>query len=451
MPVDVLNVTRSANQPILVKVAFPHEDGDVPPLDVSRDFFESLHMTVTSRGAWTGQLVLFDRTSDFLLSLLSTEGFGRLVQIQWGWDDGRGIDIYPTYFGQWVSFLPEVTAEGMHLTFELASLIMPDQAVKKVNRRFHVGAQISEIVRFIAEEREWESVDRFGRDTIQVTPNARLTEPLIQDMRETDFQFIIDRLLPRAAPESGGPFYFFVDPYNIVHFHQAHFLPEQQRVRYFFGQDAMGSVIEFAPSDLRWVMSVLGAGTAEFRGVDSLTGQKLRLGSTDLGGLPDLRESVEAGGENLTPVFPEAASENPPISAVRSVVARTEADFIQKVRALYAKLRRLAYQASLTVRGTHAVLPVETIRVVYLPASGDTLHFLSGNFTVVRVEHDVGAGGWQTRMEMVRVGVSPTPATSPIGNSDKIPSPPETDQTPAAQADARKVGATMTRETQAQP
>lgn len=441
MPVSVLNFNRNSDQPLLIEVVFPHETASKTPIVVSRDFVESFQVEVTSRGSWKASLVLFDRTGDFILRLVSTTGFGRLVNLRWGWDDGRGIDVYPEYQGQWTTFQPEFTAEGTRITFEILPVEARDQAVDKIARRFPAGAQISEIVRFIADQREWLTTDDNGRDTIQVTRNARLTRPLIQDARETDFKFILKQLVPLAVADDkeGGPFYFYLDTYDVVHFHQERFLPDIERVLYRFGQDAMGSVIEFSPSDLRFVAALVGGGTTVFRGLDSLAGTRLRLASTDLGGLPNVRERVDKGGEFLTPLFSRAQAERPtsPISTVQYIVARSKADFEQQAQTRFAAWRRMAYPAVLTVRGTHGVVPLTIVRVEYLTSDQQTPHFLSGDFLVQTIEHEVGSSGWQTRFTLYRTGVAFTPSAQPIQNADKVQGAPVVAETPMTGADAR--------------
>lgn len=442
MPVDIPNTTRSGDQPLLIEVTFPDESGDTEGEVLSRDFVESFQITVVDRGSWTGQLVLFDRTGDFILSLLSRAGFGHLVRLRWGWDDEFGIERYPSYFGEWVNFQPEFTAEGVRITFELLPLDAAAQAVTKnaEPRTFSKGTEITRIVQRIANARGWATVDSFGRSTIQQQPDVVLTEELVKDARLTDYEFILGELIQRMAPKRGGPWYFYLDLYNTVHFHQAAPVddPNDIRVRYRFGQDIMGSVIEFAPSDARFYAALVGGSSAIYRGVDSLTGKRLRLASTDLGGLAGIKELVDAGGEHLTPIPATERSEQTAPAAVRGVVARSEKDFVRKVQRHFVKQRREAYPATLVVRGTHAVLPLTTIEVEYIASLREKIgandrtnaqftHFLSGAFQVHGIEHEVGSSGWQTRFDLRRVGVVGSAGTSAILNADKRKSPKRTE------------------------
>lgn len=416
---------------MLVEVTFVDEKGVAPPVDVSRDFLESLTVTVVDRGSWKGHLVLFDRTGDFILDLISAVGGGRVIQLRWGWDDGRGIEAYPMYLAKWTELQSEFLPEGVRLSFDLLATTAFDQVVDRRPRRFIAGAQISAIVRHIARERGWKTEDHHGNPTIQKTFTSKLTSPLSQNTRETDFKFILEHLLPRAAPVDGkgGPFRFFLDHLGAVHFHQKGFLRDNGMVRYFFGQDNMGSVIEFSTEDLKFVGVLLGAGDTVYLGVDSLTGKSLRLIATNAGGLLDasgrsiLRERVEPGEENVTTVLSREQAGRPGgvVSATVGIVARTEADFIQQVKAKYTTVRHQSYKATLVVRGTHAVLPGYNVRVEYLTAGKQVSHFLSGTFFVGGVEHEVGGGGWQTRMELSRLGVGQTDGTVKIENADQAP------------------------------
>lgn len=226
-----------------------------------------------------------------------------------------------------------------------------------------------------------------------------------------------------------GTYRFFVDDSNAVHFHTDAFLPDAVAASYRFGQAAMGDVISFTPSDTKFIAAYFGSGASVFWAVDSFSGQRVRLASTDIGGLPGPASVIAAEAAFIGDIFTEEQS---PVSEdlVQSyipIMARDQADFARQVRAKFDKLRQFQYQAEAEVRGTHGVIPLNQIRMDYFTNTAQEPHFLSGVFRVKEVEHNVSSGGWQTSFGLYRDGIPQVEGATPVTNARKVAS--KTDET----------------------
>lgn len=429
MPSNVPTLDADSYKPLLVEVVFQSLPGRptiplVGPFAVSRatqrqtlplqlDFFESLTLTMTEKSAPTGQLTLFDRTGDTLLSILAAAGRNRRLLLRWGWDDGRGIEVYPQFVMDYSEFNPEFTAEGTRIAFELMAAAAYEQALDKragADRSFDANTKISDVVRAIAEDRKWKFKKSVGGgrmvSTIEDTTSV-LTEPLVIRAGESDFAFIRERLLPRAENAQGrGNYKFFFDDANFVHFRSSGSTRDFVKA-YTFAQSMMGEVVSFSPKDALFESSLFGGHNTIFWAIDSLTGQRLRIPSLGPRGLPDRTEVSEESTAFLTRLVPPGEEEKQ-VQMYAAMVARTEADFRQKVRARFDTLRDQPYAAELAVLGTHVALPLDNLKVNFLTSQDQAPHFLSGIYRIFGIEHSVSSGGWQTQFTLQRGGVQQT-------------------------------------------
>ena len=425
MPSRVQNLKRDARQPLLVEVLL-HQFGNDQPVVLHQDFFESLTISLSAVGAWTGVLTLFDRTGDFVLSLLAADGNARRITLRWGWDeDDFGIDRWPTYEGAYAVYTPAFTAEGTRLVFELLPVEVYEQAYLRKPRTFKKGERISAIVDLIADENGWDTQREFdGGVTVEPTKNG-LTDEL-STRGEGDLRFIQEQLAPRAqsVKPGHGSYTAHFDSDNVFHFHTDEFFKPIVAASYTFGQDAMGDVISFEASDLKFIAQVLwGAGDGVYWSVDSRTGRRTRLASTDLAGLPGPKRVVDSSAALQSDfIVPNAIIEAHPefLQKEFPFVARDEEDFKNLVRARFAKVRKETYVATAEVRGTHAVAPQDLIHMAYLTPRRQEPHFLSGTFRVDVIEHTVDSGGWQTSFEMHREGISQADGAKPVTNVTKV-------------------------------
>ena len=404
---NIPNLPMGSHRPLLLEVVFLTKGGK-QSLPLQRDFIESIDITMKRSAAWTGTLVLFDRTGDTIFDLVTAAGNDRKIIIRWGWDDGRGLEQYPQYISHYTMMTPEFTAQGVRITFDLLAQPAYEQATDKRTRSFEAGTLISDIVTQIAQDRGWSTVDARGSLTIEPTI-SKLTEPLVQ-RGESDMVFILRHVQPRAINATkAGNYRFWFDNDNTVRFHTDEYAPKgniPKVVKYRFAQDQMGEVISFTPVDHKFFTAIKGEAASVFWGIDSLNGTRIRLASTDIGGLPDSEPTVDAEGTHITRFIPKSVADagTAVVNFFKGMVARTEVDFEAKVRKRYDDLRRRAYQAGLEVLGTHGAIPQDRIEVEYLSHASQLPHFLSGTFFVSEVSHSISSGGWQTSMELYRLG-----------------------------------------------
>jgi len=428
LPSRVSNVGHDANQPLLIEVLLVDSvSGDTVALQ--GDFFESLTITLKSTGAWTGVLTLFDRSGDFILSLIAASGRSRRIRFRWGWDDGvSGIEDWPQYEAVYAVWTPTFTAEGTHIEFELLPAPVYQQAYRRKARSFPAGTRVSDIVLFLAEENEWELNRRVdGALTVERTALPGLTDELVKDASTSDLNFIEQHLIKRAqsATAENGKYRAWFDVDGVFHFRTDEFLEPDIAASYTFAQDAMGDVISFAPSDLKFIAAVFGGADAVYWSVDSLTGKRVRIASTDLAGLPGPQRKMDASASFQSDFKLESGLQVGSFSApldketfqhVFPILARTQEDFERQAREAFEEIRHRTYAAEAEVRGTHAVLPRSLLHMAFFTARRQEPHFLSGTFRVNVVEHNLSSSGWQTRFEMHRPGIPQVTGAKPTEN-----------------------------------
>jgi hypothetical protein len=402
---------------LLVEVVFSSLDGKQTfPLHL--DFFESMTVSLKDVSCATARLTLFDRTGDFILGLIAASGVNRRILLRWGWDNPQGLNVYPQYVMNYLKFRPEFTPEGTRVELELlAEPAYVQRLDTKGDRTFPAGITVAEAVQQIADERKWKTRTTAANgvqfDTVEPTVGAVLTEELVQ-RGQSDFEFIRAVLLPRANNSEGsGNYRFYFDHENVMHFRPPDLVVAWDR-EYTYVQKVDGEVINFSAEDNEFEAAVFGAAEAVYWGIDSLTGQRLRIASSGARGLPDRRVQIEASGAALLRLLPADGIDGVPsadlVNAHKVVLARTAEDFEQKVRARFDHLRQRAYRASLDVLGTHGIGPLGHIKVNVFTSGSQQPHFLGGIYTVSEVEHEVGSNGWQTHFGLYRGGLSKIPA-----------------------------------------
>ena len=369
----------------------------------SHEFLRSISVDLITAGAWTGQIVLFDQDGDFLENLILLAGRDRKVLFRWGWDDGRSLDDYPLYEGAITFYEPDFTPEGVTLTLDIISSSVIEQVLDKKTGSFEEGLRCSDIVRRIADRNKWKHVDkRTHRETIEET-DLPLEKPLSQK-DESDLKFIRDKVEKEAVNIDKKALRFFFDRDGVMHFHSDLFLIKQDTDHHFaaeykFARDAMGEVISFRPKDTSIFKALLGGGNADYTAIDSISGTKLLIKSTQTKGLANSRNEVGQDASHLSPLFGDK-------HATINLIARDPKELERLAASRHSRLRSFAYEAELSVLGTHAVQALDHVKAEYIKRDGRT-HYLSGAFHVHRVSHTVDSSGWVTDMSLMRSGTKP--------------------------------------------
>ena len=380
-----------SHAPLIIEILFETRGGQLVEIP-SHEFFQSFEVRFSDRSSPFGRLTLFDFEGDYLESLFLTEGLSRRVLLRWGWDDGRGIAQHPQFVMQITKYNPTFTPEGVELQLDLGAVGAVKQVSDKKERSWAAGSTATEIFQEIAGARDWKLVDQFGRNTVEQSAGFL---PEISQSGESDMNFIRKTVLPKAVNVGKRSFTFFTDRDGTVHFHSDTFL-NRVAVVYNFARSAMGDVISFAPTDESLFNALQGSGNAVYVAVDSAEGTKTEIATTDTGGVPDAKKTIHPDSAYIT--------DHPGDRKARiAVTAVTPEELLRKAAQRVDWLRKQAFAADLSVKGTHAVQAQDYVTVNYYKHDGQ-IHYLSGTFLVKTVIHTVDSGGWQTAMELQRTG-----------------------------------------------
>lgn len=369
------------------------------------EFLQELEVEIISGGAWSAQIRLFDHQGDRLEKLVIAAGKDRDINFKWGWDDPNDR-FQQEFIGSITQYVPEFMPHGVLLNLEVISRSAFKQVIDKKIRSFGEGLTISEIVQKIADDRGWDSV---------IEPSDGKSEQPFSTKGESDFNFITMTLLPHAVNSNGSDFIARFDEADVFHFHSPGYqggTPLSQH-SYRYARDTSGNVIAFIPKDTQLFGTLFGGGNSLYSSPNSNVGgqeeQKTAQGS-GLGGVG-------------TPAVADASSQaslGDGVHSYNNITARDPLEIERLTRARHAKMRRQAFNANLRIHGTHRARVHDYANVDYTKTDG-TPHYLSGNFQIFKIKHNVGIGiGWTTEFEMFRQGIEQLPGTKSLAVSRTI-------------------------------
>jgi hypothetical protein len=379
----------------------------------SHEHLVSIELELPSKGCWRGTVELFDPTGDFLESLALGVGLKSFIKMQFG--ERGAASLGPWFIGGILTITPDFRPEGVGLTLEVVSKAGHTQVADVRERSFPANTDPAEIVRAIAKDRGWKTVDAQGRATVE-SPSKMLAHA-VQTTGESDIAFLLKQVLPHSVDANGNHFRFGVshdDPavVSFVSVVSAQF--RVSRKTYTYLRDPHGEVRRFAPTDNTFAGWLLGAGQSELLGVDSAEGT---------GTVKDA--SAEGGTQGAQSTLAGAAYVTPAIGVSRRVLlpGRNTQDVATAAAHLWTKFAEISYSAELEVKGTHDVLAGEFLTVNYYRRDGSA-HPMGGMFRVLKVRHQFGMDGWITTFDLVRNGSQYTPdktqqATREIINLDQ--------------------------------
>ena len=373
-------------------------------------YLEEFTIELVTAGSWTATITLFDPSFDDLeLAILAAEA-DRNIELRFGWDDP--IDPLIRTFKGWITrYRPEFQPHGTSLTLEVMARSLGPTVVDKTVRSYKEGMRASEIVQAIAEEQGWSTSDLAGNVTIE--PTEPPLETPFNTKGESAFNFLRDQILKQAKSANGGSDYrLFFDEEGALHFHTSTFISAPTHL-YRYARDMSGDVISFAPADMSLFGVLSGGGNARYSSSVSAQGGTAEVQSSATGGV---------NGEGGVTSVDSAAKRNrgDGIHSFVNLFSRHPAEVERIARSRHEHYRRFAYQAELTVRGTHRVRPLDYVRAEVIKGNGE-LHYLSGNFQVFKVKHSVSVGeAWETSYEMLREGIGQQDGTEPIVASETV-------------------------------
>lgn len=373
--------------------------------------FQSLQLTERALGSFHGFITLFDPEYEVLEDIFLQAGGDRFMRIRWSWDElGLNAANVPTITGFIVKYTPVFEPHGVVLTAEILSGNLKDSMLDRRTRSFPAQTLISAMVQSIADERRWTA---FIEPTTQQWP-----EP-INSHGESDPKFIARTLRQKALNAAGeGGYMCYFDCEDRFHFHTPGF-PADGSVRvkeYVVARDNSGEVVSFEPTDASFFAATLGAGKTLFRASSSVDGA-----ATAKEGDPEV--GVADAGVRLDPTAEAVPDYGDGVMSVHDFHARHDVELVTAAQARYDDMRKFVYPARLTVLGTHDVRTLDFVDVQYIKADGQP-HYLSGQFRVMEVIHQVDMSGWKTILDLARSGRGPASGTvSRSGKGSLTPSP----------------------------
>lgn len=373
--------------------------------------FQSLQITERALGSFHGFVTLFDPEFEALEDVFLQAGSDRFMRIRWSWDElGLNAANVPTITGFIVKYTPVFEPHGVVLTAEILSGNLKDSMIDRRVRSFPEQTLISDMVQTIADERGWTA---FIEPTVQQWP-----EP-INSSGESDPKFIKTILRKKAKNAAGeGGYVCYFDIEDRFHFHTPGFAAEGPiRVKtYVVARDNSGEVVSFEPTDASFFAATLGAGKTLFRSSSSVDGAAtLAEGDSETG--------IRDAGVRLDPTAEAVPDYGDGVMSVHDLHARHDVELETAAQARYDDMRKFVYPARMVVLGTHDVRTLDFVNVQYIKADGQP-HYLSGQFRVMEVIHQLDMSGWRTVLDLARSGRDPSQGTvSRSGRGTLVPTP----------------------------
>ena len=360
--------------------------------------FQSFQITERALGSFHCFITLFDPDYEELEELFLQAGSDRFLRIRWNWAElGLSAANVPTITGFIVKYTPTFEVNGVVLTLEVLSGNLKDAMIDRRTRSFPAQTLISNMVQRIADDRGWSA---FIEPTVQQWP-----EP-INSSGESDLKFIAHMLRPKAVNTNGESGYLcYFDCEDNFHFHTPSF-PAAGAIRtkeYIFARDNAGEVVSFEPTDASFFAAQLGAGKSLFRASNSQAAAPTAVEASVEGGVLNQGTRLDPDASSI-PDYGEG------IMSVHDFQARHDEELEAATRSRYDDMRKFFYPARMVVLGTHDVRTLDFVNVQYIKANGQP-HYLSGQFRVMEVIHQVDQGGWKTSLDLARSGVDPRAGT----------------------------------------
>jgi hypothetical protein len=369
------------------------------------DYFQALEISMHVGKAWTGTLTLYDTEGDYLDNLIFQSGYHALIDITFGLVTDPAS--HGVYHGSVLSVTPDFTPEGTTVVIEMIAKPLVGSLMSRENYSFPDRQKASAIVKKIADSEGWTTTDPQGNYTIEET-EAELEFPLSAN-GESAYKFIKETIVPQAVSVKGkGDYKAFFDRKGAFHFHNPDFI-EAHEIYYTFARGANGVVISFSPSDTGIFASLLGGGNAVYSGVDAKKGASTENTSDAATGMDGEGRSTHDGA-----TASKAGAEG--VSHREQVIARTEGESERRAKTLHDKASSLLFSAELMVHGTHGVEMLDFVTVDYIKKDGQK-HFMSGKFRVQGLTQEVGSSGWETKMDLTRMGTPSVTGSVPHQSS----------------------------------
>jgi len=354
-------------------------EGKELPVDVERIAAE---IDIPADKIATANISLFDRTGDYIESILASH-IGAKIEFQFGWIDAYGKRESSYIFkGEILDYIPRFMPIGIKVEIKTVAQGGIPLMNKEKNRSFNDTP--SNIVRQICKENGIEcEVDDVNEKGVFYQQN------------ETDYEFILKKLLPFANQKSNESPFVVSWRDNKLHFKR---LPLENRAVKAFAYNATHlhyePLLSFEPEIKGSMLLGINSTGEKVKAIryDPITKQK-QVFEIDQRTVKNVKldtKKISTGAESLRPFSSETGKE---LTALKN---------------LWGKSADIPITASAEVFGDPNIKPLSNIKIlVYLKrGQGVKLHYTSGVYQVVGVKHTISVGEFKTELKLVKNAIS---------------------------------------------
>ena len=354
-------------------------DGKELPADVKE---LSAEIEIPADRVAVASITLLDRSGDYVESILASH-IGSEVEFQFGWIDssGRRLSSY-VFKGQIIDYSPGFLPEGIKVEIRtVASGSIPLMGKEK-NRSFR--GTPSEIVKQICKE-----------DGIECEVDETQEVGTFYQQNETDYQFILQKLLPFATQHSNQSPFTVVWSDNKLQFKRLKLESKPEKTfAYNARHTGYDPLISFEPEIKgSLLLGINSTGERVRAPVYNPITKTRRVFEIDQRSVKNVKldtKKVSIGAESLRPISTETGKE---LIALRNLWGRS-ADIPITARAV--------------IFGDPDIRPLSNVKIlVYLKSKHRVkLHYTSGIYQVVGVKHTISVGEFQTELTLVRNAIA---------------------------------------------
>lgn len=402
--------SRNSARPLYMRV-----DMEIDPpnwIHVSTYYnIQSLNVSMSTEGAFTGTITLFDHYATLLNNNVFSPALSLNMRIKFGWADDENPDEIPTFEAVAIRGTPTFSRTGTKGFFEFIQGVASQVVTNKEAgpRSFPAGLLASTIATQIATAYQWDYIIEPSNST-DLLPEQNLGD-------QTAFEFLTQTLVTQTRNDQNEFFLQFFDQYGVFHFHSPryHALDAPPLVgtnpilawKYLYGADYNGDCISFTPTDNIIINGQEGGDDGTIVTIDSQSGAARENKSLASGG-PNLNDGTPSNtaGKRWTPhedkISNTRYNDQPNDKSYLTAKARDSAALNPALTHQHMK-SRFSQVAEAMVMGNHRVRINDFVSVRALDFQGYD-QFTSGVFQVRTVTHLIDMSGWKTKYTLWREG-----------------------------------------------
>jgi len=349
------------------------------PVDVER---LSAEIDIPADRIATATISLFDSTGDYIESILASH-IGAKIEFQFGWIDAYGKRESSYVFkGEILDYVPRFMPVGIKVEIKTVAQGGIPLMSKEKNRSFNDTP--SNIVKQICRE-----------NGIECEVDDVKEKGIFYQQNETDYEFILKKLLPFANQRSNESPFTVNWRDNKLHFKRLKF--EDKPVKTFAYNAThlqYNSLLRFEPEIKGSMLLGINSAGERVKAVryDPITKQR-QVFEIDQRTVKNVKldtKKISIGAESLRPFSSETG---------RELIA---------LKNLWGKSADIPITASAEIFGDPDIKPLSNVKIlVYLKSRQRVkLHYTSGIYQVVGVKHTISVGEFKTELRLVKNAVS---------------------------------------------